>query len=91
MDRRNSFRQPGNWNADAIFSKRFPLGGSRGLQARIEVYNVFNHANLYTQVSSADVSTGTNILAFRGDTGPGDNVPAGDGQRRIQLGVRFDF
>ena len=44
MDARNSFRLPGMWNADAIFSKRFSLAGARGLQVRVETYNLFNHA-----------------------------------------------
>jgi hypothetical protein len=91
MEARNSFRGPGLWKADAIFLKRFALTGSKGVQVRVEVYNLFNHANLYIQQTAVDVSSDTNILAFRGDTGPNDQVTQGDGQRRIQLGFRFDF
>jgi hypothetical protein len=91
MDARNRFRQPGIWNVDAVFSKRFALAGTKGIQARIEVYNVFNHANLHIRQSAVDLSASTEILAFRGDTGPNDGVTPGDGQRRIQLGLRFDF
>jgi outer membrane receptor protein involved in Fe transport len=91
MDARNSFRLPGQWNVDAIFSKRFSLAGARGLQVRVETYNLFNHANLFVRQDAVDLSGSTQILAFRGDTGPGDGAVQGDGQRRIQLGVRFDF
>jgi len=91
MDARNGFRAPGYWNVDAIFSKRVSVGGSRSLQVRIETYNLFNHANLFVRQTDVDLSASTKILAFRGDTGPGDGALQGDGQRRIQLGVRFDF
>jgi hypothetical protein len=91
MDARNSFRLPGMWNVDAIFSKRFGFAGTRGVQLRLETYNLFNHANLFVRQDGVDVSSSTEILAFRGDTGPGDGATQGDGQRRIQLGVRFDF
>jgi hypothetical protein len=91
MDARNGFRLPGMWNVDAIFSKRFPLAGAKGLQVRVETYNLFNHANLFVRQDGVDVSASTKILAFRGDTGPGDGAVQGDGQRRIQLGLRFDF
>ncbi len=91
MDVRNGFRSPGLWTADAIFSKRFAFGAAKGLQVRVEVYNLFNHATLYVRQDSVDLSSGTQILAFRGDTGPNDGAAQGDGQRRIQLGLRFDF
>ena len=88
---RNAFRLPEMWNVDAIFSKRVGLGATRALQLRLETYNLFNHANLFVRQDGVDVSSSTRILAFRGDTGPSDGALQGDGQRRIQLGVRFDF
>lgn len=63
----------------------------RGLQLRLETYNLFNHANLFVRQDGVDMSASTRILAFRGGTGPGDGAMQGDGQRRIQLGIRFDF
>jgi outer membrane receptor protein involved in Fe transport len=91
MDLRNGFRAPGLWNVDAVFSKRVGMGGGRALQLRLETYNLFNHANLFVRQDGVDVSSSTQILAFRGDTGPRDGAVQGDGQRRIQLGIRFDF
>ena len=91
MTERNTFRRPGRWNVDAIASKRFAVAGRSGLQVRFEAYNVFNHANLFIRDDQTDLSSSTEILAFRGDTGVGDGAPEGDGQRRLQVAVRFDW
>jgi hypothetical protein len=102
MTKRNAFRQPGLWNVDAILAKRFAMNGRAGVQIRIEAYNLLNHANLFIRQSETDISTaedtdGDNIpdqfriLSFRGDTGDDDGAPEGDGQRRLQIGLRFDF
>jgi hypothetical protein len=58
---------------------------------RIEIYNVLNHANLYVMDDSTDVSPSTQTLAVRGCTGPSGYGRPGDGQRRIQLGLKFVF
>ena len=91
MMARNLFRKPGKWNSDAIFAKRFQLGGVKAVQLRFELYNLFNHANLYADGSQNDISGFSQMTAFKGDTGSGDGVPAGDGQRRFQFGVKFEF
>jgi hypothetical protein len=91
MTQRNLFRRPGKWNVDAIFSKRFRFADTRAAQLRFEFYNLFNHANLYVVDSSTDVSSDLLIYAFRGDTGEGDGAPRGDGQLRMQFGVKFEF
>jgi hypothetical protein len=89
MTNRNAFRRPGRWNVDANLSKRFRFNDRYAIQLRFEVYNVFNHANLYINDASADISAGTAITAFKGFTNTA-GVP-GDGQRRIQLGAKFEF
>jgi hypothetical protein len=89
MTQRNAFRRPGRWNVDANLSKRFRFNDRYAIQLRFEVYNVFNHANLYINDASADISAGTAITAFKGFTNTA-GVP-GDGQRRIQLGAKFEF
>ena len=65
------------------------------IQVRFEAYNLFNHANLFIRQSETDISAAEDdqfqILAFRGDTGDDDGAPEGDGQRRIQIGLRFDW
>jgi len=42
---RNAVRMPSIINHDIAFFKNIPLGESRALQLRWEIYNVFNHAN----------------------------------------------
>ena len=36
-------RMPGYQNVDLTLSKRFEMGGSRGLEFRVEAFNAFNH------------------------------------------------
>jgi hypothetical protein len=91
MTDRNAFRRPGKWNVNAMFGKRFRFADTRAVQIRFELYNLFNHANLYVDDSAADISGGPIITAFRGDKGEGDGVPQGDGQIRMQFGVKFEF
>jgi hypothetical protein len=61
------------------------------LQLRFEVYNLFNHANLYIVRYAADTTTPKpRINAFRGYVPDVGGLP-GDGQRRIQLGAKLEF
>jgi outer membrane receptor protein involved in Fe transport len=91
MSARNEFRRPGRWNLDASIGKRFRFGKTMAANLRVEIYNVLNHANLYVMDDSTDVSASTQILAVRGYTGPAGYGRPGDGQRRIQLGLKFEF
>jgi outer membrane receptor protein involved in Fe transport len=90
MTKRNAFRRPGAWNADAVFAKRFTIGSS-SVQARFEFYNLFAHANLFVDGDGADISATNIITAFYGKKADLDGAPQGDGQRRMQFGIRFDF
>jgi outer membrane receptor protein involved in Fe transport len=90
MDERNSYRRPGRWNVDAMLAKRFRFGDRAALQLRFEVYNVFNHANLYIVPFTADVSDPT-IYAIKGYSPDIPGTYVGDGQRRIQLGAKLEF
>jgi hypothetical protein len=91
MTARNEFRRPGRWNLDASFVKRFRFGARAAANLRIEVYNLLNHANLYVVDDAADISLGTEVYAVRGYTGPAGYGRPGDGQRRVQIGVKFEF
>lgn len=91
MEARNTYRRPGRWNLDAVLAKRFRFGGRVALQVRLEIYNLFNHANL----NIVDYATDTTnprpqITAFRGYVPDVGGLP-GDGQRRLQLGARLEF
>ena len=90
MEERNSYRRPGRWNVDAMLAKRIRFGERVSLQLRLEVFNLFNHANLYIVESAADTSNPV-ITAFRGYVPDFTGSIPGDGQRRIQLGARLEF
>jgi len=69
--------------------KQFRLGGSSVIQLRVEAYNAFAHANLNVNLADNDISNTLIVHAARGYTGT-IGVP-GDGQRRVQVGLRFEF
>jgi hypothetical protein len=80
MTGRNIFTGPGTWNVDLGIYKEFRFKNERyGLQFRGEFYNLFNHANLYADSGSADISAVTYVPAYR------------DGRRNIQLALKFIF
>jgi hypothetical protein len=89
MENRNTYRQPGRWNVDTALAKRIRFGDRLSLQLRFEVYNLFNHANLYAFIYAADTAN-PRITAFRGYVPDVGGLP-GDGQRRIQLGAKLEF
>lgn len=91
MTARNAFRRPGRWMLDASFVKRFRFGSRTAASVRIEVYNLLNRANWYVVDDAADISSDTQVLAVRGYTGPSGYGRPGDGQRRVQIGFRFEF
>jgi hypothetical protein len=80
---------PGYMNWDLSVFKTVPLGGTRRLQLRVELYNAFN-TDQWTNVNTTatfDYTTGalTNANTFGRLTG------ATNSARRIQLGARFTF
>ncbi len=79
MTKRGDFRGPGFWNVDLGLSKRFRFGDRYALQLRLEAYNLFNHANMYANTDVADVSSFDTITGYK------------DGNRRIQIGAKFEF
>jgi hypothetical protein len=78
MTRRNEFRGPGFWNVDLGIYKNFNITERYRLQFRGELYNAFNHANMFVDGANADVSAGE-ITGFK------------VGRRNIQLAVKFIF
>jgi hypothetical protein len=75
---RNILIGPGSASVDLAVSKATRLGGHRRLEARAEIYNVFNRANLGLPDSFVDRPT------F------GESLSAGAG-RMAQLALRFAF
>ena len=78
MTERDAVRGPGYWNVDFGLSKRVRFG-TRAVQLRLEVYNLFNHANMFANTNTADVSSFTEITGSKA------------GNRRVQLGAKFEF
>jgi len=79
MTKRDAFRGPGAWNVDYTVGKRFRFGNDKAVMTRIEMYNVFNHHNMYTHGDTADISSGNAVTGFLDDF------------RRMQVAVKFEF
>lgn len=75
MTQRNFFTGPGFWNVNMAVHKRIRFTENLSLQLRGEVFNVFNHANLFTDYGSSEVSNGF-VPVFR------------DGRRNVQLAAK---
>lgn len=94
MNGRNVFRGPGYWNINLGIYKSFFLSERFKLQFRAEMYNAFNHANLYVQNGSVNVSSSKYVDAAKGYN-PALAIPtAGVNQpnlRTVQLALRLIF
>ncbi|HEY3836805.1 MAG TPA: hypothetical protein VGL72_09545, partial [Bryobacteraceae bacterium] len=85
MSQRDAFRAPGFWNLDLALNKESKLTERITLQLRAEIFNVFNHANLYVIGATADVGASNTVEGCFGCTGS-----AWD-RRQVQLGARVSF
>jgi hypothetical protein len=87
--RGDEFQGPGYMNWDISVFKNVPMGNTRRLQFRVELYNAFNTDQWTTVNTTAafNYSTGalTNPTVF------GSLTDATNGARRVQLAVRFTF
>ncbi|HYO81202.1 MAG TPA: hypothetical protein VES20_07365, partial [Bryobacteraceae bacterium] len=75
---RNALRGPGAWNTDLSVMKNFRFDETRYIQARLEAYNVLNHANLNDPVLNLNNSDFNRIINRSGN-------------RTMQVGLRFLF
>jgi hypothetical protein len=80
-------RQPGWFNVDVTLDKRIPLGkeSKRVLRARIEAYNVFNHAEFNTIGTTLQLSGTTNLNTQWGQ------YTATNPARVLSTTLRFEF
>jgi hypothetical protein len=90
MNARNAFRGPGYWNLDLGIYKLFFLSERFRLQFRGELYNAFNHANLYVQGGDNNVSSISFVDAARGYNPQLTNPTVGS-FRTVQLALRLMF
>ncbi|MFN8001703.1 MAG: carboxypeptidase regulatory-like domain-containing protein [Acidobacteriota bacterium] len=79
MTARNSFRGPGSYNLDIGLFKTVRVKEWATLQFRGEVYNVFNHANLFVIGQQTDLSRYNYVPAQR------------NGRRNVQFAIRLIF
>jgi hypothetical protein len=85
MTGRNTFRAPGNWNLNVGVYKTFKFTERLSVQLRGEVYNLFNHANLYVDGAAADTLTTSFIPACYGCSGSETD------RRNLQLAAKIIF
>jgi hypothetical protein len=79
MTERNAFRGPGVWNVDLAVTKRVRVQNRYAVQFRLEAFNVFDHANMYANVGDADLSSFDAVFGHK------------DGNRRLQVGFKFEY
>jgi hypothetical protein len=79
MSGRNVFRTPGTWNLNAAIAKTTKINERFSAQLRLEMYNFFNHPNLYVDTGNADIAGLNQITSYR------------SGNRNIQLGFKLLF
>ena len=87
--RGDEFQGPGFVNWDISAFKSIPLGGSRRLQLRAELYNAFNKSFWTTVNTNAEFDYTTRALT--NPTVFGSLTNATTSARRIQLAARFTF
>ncbi|PYT46739.1 MAG: TonB-dependent receptor [Acidobacteria bacterium] len=95
MNTRNSFYGPGMWNLDIGFIKNTKITERFSLQIRGELFNAFNHSNLYFIGEDQDVSglgtdaAGTSLQSTaRRGISPTQNTTE---RRSVQLALKLIF
>ena len=78
---RRFFYGPGLENFDMALIKDLPLGGSKALQVRVEVFNLFNHPQFYGP-GAVDGNIASPTFG---------NIVAAAAPRFIQLAAKFSF
>ena len=89
---RNAQTSPGYWNFNFVFAKNIKLTERFQLQFRGELYNAFNHANLYIYPYNLDVSGGlAAVQADKGGVNPAGPGSSSDERRNVQFGLKLNF
>jgi len=88
---RNMFRGPGYGNVDMSLGKSFKLTERFNLQARAEVFNIFNYSNFAGLTTNLESSTLPGIPQYTPDVAASNPVVGSGGSRHIQLGVKLTF
>jgi hypothetical protein len=99
MTARNAFRGPGAWNADFALGKSFQLTERMSLDFRAEMFDIFNHHNMYVNGYLNDATgsgTSFTVVGKKGGLGSlaGSSVVTGnpsDERRFGQFALRLNF
>jgi outer membrane receptor protein involved in Fe transport len=76
---RNTERMPGMWNVDMGIAKHIPIREGMKMDFSVNMFNMFNHPNLYVDNGTIDLSSSPNVTAYKAD------------HRFIQFGLRLSF
>jgi hypothetical protein len=99
MTRRNAFRGPGAWNADFALGKSFQVSERISLDFRAEMFDIFNHHNMYVNGYNNDASGSVGSFTVVGKKGglaslAGSSIVVGnpaDERRFGQFSLRVNF
>ena len=81
---RNPARTPNFYETDLDFNKKFNVGERVGMEFRAELYNIFNHTNLYLPSSG--------LSGTQGGTPTGGGAVSGTFEPRIvQFGLKVTY
>src|SRR5882724_4999315 len=69
MTARNAFRGPGAWNADFALGKTFSVTERVSLEFRTELFNIFNHHNIYVNGYVNDATGSGSTFTVTGKKG----------------------
>ncbi len=83
----NTVRGPGLQNWDMSFQKNFPIGESRRLEFRADMFNIFNHANFLFAQPGPQNSNNATVFG----TPSFGYVTAARAPRQIQFGLKFYY
>jgi hypothetical protein len=84
-------RNPGLWNFDNTFSKKFRINESSYVEFRADMYNLLNHANWTTMDTVLRDTTNPNVGAPGTLTNPYGRIIGFGQPREMQFGLKFVF
>jgi hypothetical protein len=88
---RNALRGPATFNFDVAVSRNFNFRESLRLQARLDVFNILNHANFVGAISPAGTVTGYTTLSTSEAASTFGRVQAAFDPRILQVSMKLFF
>ena len=88
---RNAISGPHTINFDASVSRLFKIRESLNLQARLDMFNVFNHANFTGAISPAGTVSGYSTLSTNLSSSSFGRVASAFDPRILQVSLKLNF